>query len=69
VDCLDIRAALDADLGAQAQAVALYSGAFMAGFTLSDGPPFDDWQAAQNQQIEAQMSRLMAQICRHYAES
>jgi len=68
VDCLAIRSAHDADPDTQAQAVTLYRGAFMDGFTLTDAPPFDDWQTAQTQQTESQMSRLLAQLCRHYAE-
>ena len=51
VDVLDFRRALRE--GRLADAVAAYAGDFLAGFSLRDSPPFDEWQAAEAEALRA----------------
>lgn len=45
-----------------AEAVALYHGDFMAGFTLPDCPAFDDWQFYQADSLRAALSGALEQL-------
>jgi serine/threonine protein kinase/predicted ATPase/DNA-binding SARP family transcriptional activator len=40
----------------------LYTGDFMAGFTLSDSPGFDDWQFYQNERLRGQLVGVLGQL-------
>ena len=51
VDVLDFRRALRE--GRLEDAVALYVGDFLAGFSLRDSPAFDEWQAAEAESLRA----------------
>ncbi len=68
VDVVVMRAALHTNNDEKASAALLYRDRFMMGFTLDDAADFDDWQAAQTQSIEAEISQLLAQLTLHYLE-
>src|SRR5712692_8397467 len=48
--------------GRLAEAVALYHGDFLAGFSLRDSPAFDDWQAAQADALRSEYAAVLAQL-------
>src|SRR4051794_18164603 len=41
------------------QAVALFSGEFMEGFSLRDSPDFDDWQAGERRGLERELASVL----------
>lgn len=55
------------ELAARAAAVDLYTGDFMAGFTLPDCPAFDDWQFFQQAELRSAYARLLQQLITAYA--
>lgn len=55
-DCLPLLAA----------AATLYRGDFMAGFTLRDSPPFDDWQFFQAEELRQELFRVLARLVQGY---
>lgn len=58
--CADsLQAHCSADL---MEAVDLYRGNFMEGFTLADSAPFDDWQAFQAAQLRQEVMGALAQL-------
>ncbi|MFN8464740.1 MAG: tetratricopeptide repeat protein [Caldilineaceae bacterium] len=44
------------------EAVALYSGAFLAGFTLADSAEFDDWQFFQGESLRQELGALLQRL-------
>jgi DNA-binding SARP family transcriptional activator len=57
--CVQGRAAL-------AEAVALYRGDFLAGFTLRDSPDFDRWQLQQSEALRFAVVRALDRLIRHH---
>ena len=55
------------ELAARAVAVDLYTGDFLAGFTLPDCPAFDDWQFFQQAELRSAYARLLQQLITAYA--
>ena len=49
---------------ALSQAVDLYSADFMAGFSLSDSPQFDDWQYFQSESLRRSLGEALQQLIR-----
>ncbi|MBN1426448.1 AAA family ATPase, partial [Candidatus Fermentibacteria bacterium] len=47
-------------------AVDLYRGHFMAGFTLPDSPPFDEWQSSQDEALRQQLGVALQRLIRHH---
>jgi DNA-binding SARP family transcriptional activator len=47
-----------------AEAVALYRGDFMAGFSLRDSPPFDDWQFEQQEGLRRELADALERLAR-----
>ncbi|HEX9496776.1 MAG TPA: BTAD domain-containing putative transcriptional regulator, partial [Candidatus Limnocylindria bacterium] len=60
VDVADFRRALRD--GRLADAVALYRGDFMQGFSLRDSPEFDDWQATQSDALRADYADALSRL-------
>jgi DNA-binding SARP family transcriptional activator len=60
VDVADFRRALRD--GRLADAVALYRGDFMQGFSLRDSPEFDDWQATQSDALRADYADVLSRL-------
>ena len=52
-----------------AQAVSLYQGRFLSGFSLGDAPAFEEWQLLQRERLHRQVTEAVAQLVeRHLAE-
>ncbi|MEP7358962.1 MAG: BTAD domain-containing putative transcriptional regulator, partial [Anaerolineales bacterium] len=51
-------------LPALAQAAELYSGDFMAGFSLRDSPAFDDWQFFQMEALRRELAAALERLAR-----
>lgn len=52
-----------------AEAVALYTDDFLAGFTLPDCPDFDEWQFFQTESLRQSLSQVLAQLAQaHQAQ-
>lgn len=49
------------------EAVAIYRGDFMIGFTLRDSPDFDEWQSAHTEHLRQQFSLALENLTRAYA--
>jgi DNA-binding SARP family transcriptional activator len=49
-------------LARQAEAVMLYTGDFLAGFSLRDCPDFDDWQFFQNESLRRELAAVLEQL-------
>jgi DNA-binding SARP family transcriptional activator len=47
------------DLG---EAIALYRGDLLAGFSLKDSPAFDEWQAARSEEIRGELRAALSQL-------
>ncbi|MBC8075933.1 MAG: AAA family ATPase, partial [Chloroflexales bacterium] len=47
-------------------AVALYTGDFLAGFTLPDGPAFDEWQFFQRESLRQLYGQVLEQLVQAY---
>ncbi|HLZ49096.1 MAG TPA: BTAD domain-containing putative transcriptional regulator [Candidatus Limnocylindria bacterium] len=60
VDVLEFRRALRE--GRLEEAVALYGGDFLAGFSLRDSPQFDDWQAAEADALRASFGDALSHL-------
>ena len=52
----------DQCIAALTAAVALYRGDFMAGFTLRDSPPFDEWQFFQAETLRGELSSALERL-------
>ncbi|MGH2451968.1 MAG: BTAD domain-containing putative transcriptional regulator, partial [Candidatus Limnocylindria bacterium] len=65
VDVADFRRAV-AD-GRLAEAAELYRGDFLAGFGLRDSPEFDDWQAAQADELRGLLAGALSRLARQSA--
>lgn len=51
-------------------ALALYQGGFLAGFTLSDCPEFDDWQFFESEGLRREFANLLQKLIRfHHASN
>lgn len=50
------------------EAVGLYTGDFLAGFTLRDSPEFDEWQLAQTESLRYDLGSALARLVRCYSE-
>ncbi|MEH0023135.1 MAG: BTAD domain-containing putative transcriptional regulator [Desulfobacter sp.] len=50
------------------QAVRIYGGAFLSGFTLPDAPDFDDWQFARKEELERRYISVLKRLVRIYAD-
>ena len=51
------------------QALALYSGDFMAGFSLSDSAEYDNWQAMQREGLRRELAGFLRRASIHFAEA
>ena len=60
VDVVEFRRAIHE--GRLADAVALYAGDFLAGFSLRDSPAFDDWQAAEADALRASYGEALTRL-------
>lgn len=49
------------------EAAALYTGAFMAGFTLPDSPDFDEWQREVGESLRGELSGALERLVQGYA--
>ena len=47
-------------------AIELYQGDFLAGFTLSDCPEFDDWQLFETDALRSQAASVLQMLVHHY---
>lgn len=47
-------------------AISLYRDHFLAGFSLRDSLPFDEWQLQYAEQLRRELSRALEQLIRHY---
>ncbi len=47
----------------------LYQGDFLAGFTLTDSPEFDDWQAWQTESLRRELAEALAKSARWQAQA
>ena len=50
------------------EAASLYREDFLAGFTLRDSAPFDEWQSAQAEALRRQLGEALAALARVYAD-
>jgi DNA-binding SARP family transcriptional activator/predicted ATPase len=48
------------------QAASLYSGDFLAGFTLRDCPAFDDWQFFEAESLKRSLAQILVQLLRYH---
>ena len=55
-------------LPALAEAVALYRDDFLAGFSLRDSLPFDDWQFFQNESLRRELAGALERLVRGHSE-
>ncbi|MFN8495841.1 MAG: hypothetical protein U0350_50075 [Caldilineaceae bacterium] len=51
-----------------AQAVALYQDDFLAGFSLSDSPAFDDWQFFEGEQLRDEFAGALDRLVQAYTK-
>lgn len=67
VDVLDFTQLLDNDPPPKilAQAIDLYRGDFMRGFTIAGSSEFDDWQSLQTQTLQQMLIRSLEQLVHH----
>jgi predicted ATPase/DNA-binding SARP family transcriptional activator len=49
------------------EAVTLYRGDFMTGFTLRDSPQFDEWQALETEVLRRELARALERLAEGYA--
>jgi DNA-binding SARP family transcriptional activator/predicted ATPase len=62
------RFASDADLSGLEEAVALYRGSFLEGFSVGDSPTFEEWALLTREQIARQMSSALHRLAAAYEE-
>lgn len=55
-------------IAALAEAVALYEGDFLAGFTLRDAPEFDAWQYETAETLRGGLARTLQMLARYHGE-
>jgi DNA-binding SARP family transcriptional activator len=60
--CVDCVAAME-------DAVSLYRGEFLAGFTLSDSIEFDNWQSAKREWLHQEYTQMLRRLADYYCES
>jgi len=53
-------------LPALTEAVALYRGDFLVGFTLRDSPAFDEWQFFQSEQLRGELASMLERLVRYH---
>ncbi len=51
------------------QAVMLYQGGFLEGFSIPDAPAFEEWQLLQRERLRRQVLELLARLVEHYTET
>lgn len=61
-DILDAAAVRDASLAALEEAVALYRGDFLAGFTLPDSAAFDEWQLFEAEEARRKLAQALEML-------
>lgn len=68
VDVLELQAGLvpDASIGTVRQAVTLYEGDFLAGFSLPDAPLFEEWASAQRARLRQEVLAAMHKLVTHF---
>jgi predicted ATPase/DNA-binding SARP family transcriptional activator len=69
IDAKVFSAAIDSpasDLGKLTDALALYKGDFLEGFSLADTPQFDDWAASERERYRLLAARGHADLARHH---
>ena len=68
VDALQLQAGLAPNAGVQAvkQAVALYRGDFLSGFSLPDAPLFEEWASAQRARLRREVLAAMQRLVTHF---
>jgi DNA-binding SARP family transcriptional activator len=49
------------------EAASLYKGVFLAGFTLSDSPNFDDWQFFQADSLQQELTLILERLVQGYS--
>ena len=49
------------------EAVELYRGDFLAGFTLRDSPNFDDWQSFETERLKRELAGVLEKLVRDYS--
>lgn len=55
--------------GKHDQAVSLYAGDLLAGFSLRDAPPFEEWQGAQAEALRSELADSLERLIREERES
>lgn len=50
------------------EAAELYTADFLAGFTLSDSPDFDDWQFFQAERLRQDLASVLARLAHGYSD-
>jgi DNA-binding SARP family transcriptional activator/predicted ATPase len=65
---LDVEAitSLADDLAGLEQAVALYRGSFLEGFSVSDAPSFEEWALLKKEQLERQVLEMLGRLATTY---
>jgi DNA-binding SARP family transcriptional activator len=65
---LDVEAiaGLAEDLAGLQQAVALYQGSFLEGFSISDAPSFEEWALLKKEQLERQALKMLGRLATTY---
>jgi DNA-binding SARP family transcriptional activator/predicted ATPase len=58
-----------ATLAALTQAANLYADDFLAGFTLPDSPPFDDWQFFERESHRQTFAAVLVRLVEHYSNT
>ncbi len=56
----------NATVDALSRAIELYQGDFLAGFTLSDCPDFDDWQFFETDALRREAAAILERLVAHY---
>jgi DNA-binding SARP family transcriptional activator len=69
LDVAELEAAAPlADPERLAQAVSLYRGAFLAGFTIARAPEFDAWVQGERERLRVLLVRLLTRLIEHCSE-
>lgn len=56
------------DIEHLADAIKLYRGEFMTGFSLTDAPEFDDWQRIETERYRREAADALNQLARHFQD-
>jgi DNA-binding SARP family transcriptional activator len=71
VDCDVVTFLACAERGGAAaarEAIALYRGDFLAGFSLRDSPEWEDWRSATNDRLRRDLDRLLGVLVAHHTQ-